>query len=53
VEWGLNALTYLVLLVMLAPVVWLLLSSLQTSSQLATGTYDFTDPTLDAFRTMW
>lgn len=52
-EWGLNALTYLVLLVMLAPVVWLVMSSLQTSSQLATGTYDFTDPTLEAFRTMW
>ncbi|HEX2062124.1 MAG TPA: carbohydrate ABC transporter permease, partial [Thermoanaerobaculia bacterium] len=53
VAWSLNALTYLVLAFMLAPIVWLVLSSLQTSSQLATGTYDFAHPTLDAFRTMW
>ncbi len=53
VEWGLNALTYLVLAVMLAPIAWLVVSSLQTSSQLSTGTYDFAHPTLDAFRTMW
>ena len=53
VEWSLNALPYLVLALMLAPIVWLVLSSLQTSSQLATGTYDFGHPTLDAFRTMW
>ena len=50
---SLNALTYLVLALMLAPIVWLVLSSLQTSSQLATGTYDFRHPTLEAFRTMW
>jgi multiple sugar transport system permease protein len=53
IEWSLNALTYLVLALMLAPIVWLVLSSLQTSSQLSTGTYDFGNPTLDAFRTMW
>jgi multiple sugar transport system permease protein len=53
VDWSLNALTYFVLALMLAPIVWLVLSSLQTSSQLATGTYDFANPTLDAFRTMW
>jgi multiple sugar transport system permease protein len=53
IEWALNALTYLVLAIMLAPIVWLVLSSLQTSSQLSTGTYDFGSPTLDAFRTMW
>ena len=53
IEWSLNALTYLVLAFMLAPIAWLVLSSLQTSSQLATGTYDFANPTLDAFRTMW
>jgi multiple sugar transport system permease protein len=52
-DWGLNALTYLVLAIMLAPIVWLVVSSFQTSSQLANGTYDFTRPTLDAFRTMW
>ncbi len=53
VAWSLNALTYLVLALMLAPIVWLVASSLQTSSQLSTGTYDFAHPTLDAFRTMW
>jgi multiple sugar transport system permease protein len=53
VAWSLNALTYLVLAIMLAPIAWLVLSSLQTSSQLSTGTYDFAHPTLDAFRTMW
>jgi len=53
VDWGLNALTYLVVAIMVAPVVWLVLSSLQTSSQLSTGSYDFGHPTLDAFRTMW
>jgi multiple sugar transport system permease protein len=53
IEWSLTALTYLVLALMLAPIVWLVLSSLQTSSQLATGTYDFGNPTLNAFRTMW
>src|SRR5918997_1369825 len=53
VAWSLNALTYLVLALMLAPIVWLVLASLQTSSQLSTGTYDFAHPTLDAFRTMW
>jgi multiple sugar transport system permease protein len=53
VEWSLNALTYLVVAVMLAPIIWLVMSSFQTSSQLSTGTYDFTEPTLDAFRTMW
>jgi multiple sugar transport system permease protein len=53
IEWSLNALAYLVVAVMLAPIAWLFLSSLQTSSQLSTGTYDFSQPTLDAFRTMW
>jgi multiple sugar transport system permease protein len=51
--WSLNLLTYAVIGVMLAPIVWLVLSSQQTSSQLSTGTYDFTEPTLGAFRTMW
>jgi multiple sugar transport system permease protein len=53
IDWSLNLLTYLVLALMLAPIVWLVLSSLQTSSQLSTGTYDFGNPTLGAFRTMW
>jgi multiple sugar transport system permease protein len=53
IEWSLNALAYLVVALMLAPIAWLVLSSLQTSSQLSTGTYDFSHPTLDSFRTMW
>jgi multiple sugar transport system permease protein len=52
-DWTLNALTYAVLALMLAPIAWLVLSSLQTSSQLSTGTYDFSEPTLASFRTMW
>jgi multiple sugar transport system permease protein len=52
-NWSLNALTYFVLAVMLAPVAWLIACSFQRSSDLSTGTYDFGNPTLAAFRTMW
>jgi multiple sugar transport system permease protein len=50
---SLTALTYLVLLVMLAPVLWLVASSLQTRGQLANGEYDLLHPTLSAFGRMW
>jgi multiple sugar transport system permease protein len=53
VDRGLDALTWLVLLVMLAPVIWLVLSSLQDDRELATGAYDLLHPTLDAFTGMW
>ena len=52
-NWSLNLLTYAVVALMVAPVLWLLASSLQTSSQLANGEYDFLNPTFDAFREMW
>jgi multiple sugar transport system permease protein len=52
-DWGLNALTYLVLIVMLAPVFWLVASSTQTTSALASGSYDLLHPTFDAFSEMW
>ena len=52
-HWALNALTYTVLLVMLAPVFWMLASALQTEGQLASGTYDLLSPTFDAFSEMW
>jgi multiple sugar transport system permease protein len=52
-NWALNALTYAVLLVMMAPVFWLVVSSLQTSGQLANGDYDLLQPTLQAFSDMW
>jgi multiple sugar transport system permease protein len=50
---ALTALTYVVLLIMLAPVIWLVLSSLQTSGQLSTGEYDLLNPTLESFSAMW
>jgi multiple sugar transport system permease protein len=52
-DWGLNALTYFVLIVMLAPVFWLVASSTQTTSALASGSYDLLHPTFDAFSEMW
>jgi multiple sugar transport system permease protein len=50
---ALNALTYAVLLVMMAPVLWLVASSTQTSGQLANGDYDLLSPTFQAFSDMW
>jgi multiple sugar transport system permease protein len=50
---ALTTLTYLILLLMMAPVIWLVLSSMQPSNRLATGAYDLLDPTLDAFSEMW
>ena len=50
---GLDALTWLVLAVMLAPVFWLVASSLQNDGQLARGSYDLLHPTLQAFKDMW
>jgi multiple sugar transport system permease protein len=50
---GLDVLTWLVLLVMLAPVLWLVASSLQTDGQLSTGAYNLLHPTFVAFRRMW
>ena len=53
VDRALDALTWLILVVMLAPVVWLLISSLQDDGELATGAYDLLSPTLGAFGDMW
>jgi multiple sugar transport system permease protein len=52
-NWGLNALTYAVLIVMLSPILWLIASSLQTRGQLASGEYDLLHPTASAFSQMW
>ena len=38
---------------MLAPIGWLVVSSLQTDGQLSTGAYDLLHPTLTAFSRMW
>jgi multiple sugar transport system permease protein len=53
VDLGLDVLTWAVLVVMLAPIAWLLISSLQDDGELATGAYDLLHPTLDAFTGMW
>jgi multiple sugar transport system permease protein len=50
---GLDALTWLVVLVMLAPIFWLVASSLQNDGQLARGSYDLLHPTFQAFKDMW
>ena len=50
---GLDALTWLVLAAMLAPVFWLVASSLQNDGQLARGSYDLLHPTFQAFKDMW
>ena len=50
---GLDALTWLVLALMLAPIFWLVASSLQNDGQLARGSYDLLHPTITAFKDMW
>ena len=50
---GLDVLTWVVVAAMLAPVFWLVASSLQNDGQLAQGTYDLLHPTFQAFKDMW
>jgi multiple sugar transport system permease protein len=50
---GLDVLTWLVLAIMLAPIFWLVASSLQTDGQLATGAMNLFKPTFHAFSQMW
>jgi len=50
---GLDVLTWLVLAIMLAPIFWLVASSLQTDGQLATGAMNLFKPTFHAFSEMW
>jgi multiple sugar transport system permease protein len=50
---GLDVLTWLVLAVMLAPIFWLVFSSLQTDGQLSTGAMNLLHPTFVAFERMW
>ena len=45
---GLDALTWVVVVVMLAPIGWLVASALQTDGQLARGAYDLLHPTFTA-----
>ncbi len=53
VDRGLDVLTWVVVVVMLAPIGWLVASALQTDGALARGTYDLLNPTFTAFREMW
>ena len=50
---ALDALTWLVLAVMLAPIFWLVAASTQNKLRLATGELDLLHPTLKAFGAMW
>src|SRR5262245_59114739 len=50
---GHDVLTWLVVALMLAPVFWLVASSLQNDGQLARGSYDLLHPTFTAFKNMW
>src|SRR3954466_4367579 len=50
---GLDVLTWVVLAVMLAPIGWLIVASLQTDGQLSTGAYNLLHPTFTAFSRMW
>jgi multiple sugar transport system permease protein len=50
---GLDVLTWLVLLVMLSPVLWLVFASLQTDGELSTGAMNLLKPTFTAFSRMW
>src|SRR3954462_5243624 len=50
---GLDVLTWLGLAVMLAPIGWPIVASLQTDGQLSTGAYDLLHPTFTAFSRMW
>jgi multiple sugar transport system permease protein len=53
IDRSLDVLTWLVLLVMLSPFLWLLISSVQDDLELSTGAYDLLHPTLRAFSDMW
>jgi multiple sugar transport system permease protein len=53
VDCTLTTITYAFVALMLAPIVWLIVASMQSRISLATGEYDFLSPTLSAYRTMW
>jgi multiple sugar transport system permease protein len=50
---GLDVLTWVIVALMLAPIFWLVASSLQDDGQLARGSYDLLHPTFTAFKQMW
>jgi multiple sugar transport system permease protein len=50
---GLTLLAYLVVAALLAPIVWLVIASMQSRLELATGEYDLLNATVEPYRTMW
>ena len=50
---ALTTLTWVILLLLLAPIAWMLIAALQPSNALVTGEVDILDPTFDAFSRMW
>jgi multiple sugar transport system permease protein len=50
---SLTVLTYVVVGLLLAPIVWLIIASTQSRIELATGEYSLLDPSFEAYRTMW
>jgi multiple sugar transport system permease protein len=50
---ALDVLTWVVLLVMLAPIAYLVLASLQDNLSLSSGQFDLLSPSFDGFQTMW
>jgi multiple sugar transport system permease protein len=50
---ALTTLTWAILVLLLAPVAWMLIAALQPSNALVTGEVDVFSPTFDAFSRMW
>jgi multiple sugar transport system permease protein len=50
---SLTLVTYLVVALLVAPIAWLVIASVQTRLSLTTGEYDLASPTFEAYRTMW
>jgi multiple sugar transport system permease protein len=49
----LTTLTYLILVIMLAPIFWLIVGATQSSTDISNGTYKVLHPTFHAFTAMW
>jgi multiple sugar transport system permease protein len=50
---ALTTFTWAILVVLLAPIAWMVVAALQPSGALVTGEVDILDPTFDAFSRMW
>jgi multiple sugar transport system permease protein len=52
-EASLTALTWVLVALMIAPILWMIVGALQPSGALVTGDVDILNPTFDAFSRMW